>query len=127
MDIMTLNIISRKEIDLLKNKVNTFVNSLDGIENEDITFIIKKIIFFKILTDPAYKNLNIFFSRLISDLYCILDCINKGEIRYYFFNYRSFIENYLRLLMNVTVEENHITQDVFLQFKKNLYQNLVVN
>lgn len=39
---MTLNIISRKEIDLLKNKVNTFVNSLDGIENEDITFIIKK-------------------------------------------------------------------------------------
>lgn len=61
---MTLNIISRKEIDLLKNKVNTFVNSLDGIENEDITFIIKKIIFFKILTDPAYKNLNIFFQDL---------------------------------------------------------------
>ena len=39
---MTLNDISRKEIDLLKNKVNTFVDSLDDMENEDITFIVKK-------------------------------------------------------------------------------------
>lgn len=64
---MTLNIISRKEIDLLKNKVNTFVNSLDDIENEDITFIVKKIIFFKILTNATSGSLNSFFSRLISD------------------------------------------------------------
>ena len=41
---MTLNDISRKEIGLLKNKVNTFVDSLDDMENEDITFIVKKII-----------------------------------------------------------------------------------
>lgn len=118
---MTLNIISGKELRLLKSTVNTFINSLDGIENENIIFIVKKIIFFKILTDPTSENINIFFSRLISDLYCMLDCITKGEIRYYFFNYRSFIENYLRLLMNVTVEENYITQDVFLQFKKKIY------
>ena len=44
---MTLNIISGKELSLLKSTVNTFVNSLDGIENENIIFIVKKIIFFK--------------------------------------------------------------------------------
>ena len=117
---MALNDISKKEIGILKSKVDVFFNSQEAtkLDHEEIAFIVKKIIFFKMLTGSTSQNLSIFFSRLISDLYCILDCLEKEQNRYYFFNYRSLIENYLRLLMNVTVEENHVTQDVFLKFKK---------
>lgn len=116
---MALNVLSQKDLQFVKNSIANYIEYLD-IEDEvvrgHITKLSKFIVFFKITSGFILKTEKNFFLNLISDLYCIIDSLLKKQKRYLYFNERSLIENYLRLLMSTTVEQNHITSQVFEQF-----------
>lgn len=115
------------ELDLIKSDIDMFINKLNEISSqldhkltkEDekfFIFISKHIIFFKYL----YRDMDkmYFFKVLISDLYYYILSILKNETRYMYLNERSIIENYTRAVIRTTVEEDHITANVFLELKK---------
>lgn len=120
------NDMTYSELHLIKSDINTFVNRLNDISNEynhDLTkeekdffiFISKHIVFFKYLykgTESMY-----FFKVIISDMYYYILSILKNETRYIYLNERSIIENYTRAVVRKTVEEDHVTERLFLIMK----------
>lgn len=114
------------EIETIKSNISTFIDKLDEIslelkQNIDeeqrkfFIFISKHIIFFKHLYD-GMGNMY-FFKVIISDLYYYILSILKNETRYIYLNERSIIENYTRAVIRKTVEEDHVTENLFLQMK----------
>ncbi|HFI0633821.1 TPA: hypothetical protein ACGO2G_000279 [Streptococcus suis] len=118
---MSLNNISKKQLEDVKININNYLDTLDGI-NEirgDIVYLLKQIIFFKMLSLASQDDITKgFYLKIVSDLYYIIDCLQKKQVRYFYFNVRSLLENYLRLLMKTTTENNHITNEVFRKFKE---------
>lgn len=79
------------------------------------SFLSKQIVFLKNVyeTEPNYK-----IKVLISDYYNYIVSIIKNEHRYMYVNERSILENYTRWIVSVDVEINHLTTQVFEDFKK---------
>lgn len=79
-------------------------------------FISKHILFYKYM----YQNNSIgrYYKVLISDCYYYIITIIKDEVRYMYVNERSIIENYLRLIVNKSVDESHITDKIFHEIKE---------
>ncbi|EGT3599404.1 hypothetical protein [Clostridium perfringens] len=124
------NDITYSELVLIKSNINEFNNKLEEIaislghqitkeEKDFYIFISKHIIFFKYL----YNGMNnqYFFKVMISDLYYFILSILKGETRYVYLNERSIIENYTRAITRKTVEEDHVTENLFLIMKGTTY------
>lgn len=116
-DDMTYN-----EVDFIKSDIKMFVDHLIEFGEQhsvlfsqaDISFfslISKHIIFFKYMYQP--NQLGRFYKVLISDGYYFIISIIKRETRYIYVNERSIIENYLRIMINKTIEEDHITENIF--------------
>ena len=115
------------EIDMVKANINLFVKTLlnfaerqnVSLSQSDINFFVvisKHIIFYKYM----YQNNEIgrFYKVLVSDCYYLIISVIRKEHRYMYVNERSIIENYLRLIINKTVEEDHITEKIFKEVKK---------
>lgn len=83
------------------------------------TFIAKHIIFIKYLIDGD-KNTYV-FKVLISDFYYYILSIIKKELRYMYVNERSIIENYMRIIIGTSVENNHVTERLFNEMKEKKY------
>lgn len=120
------NDITYSELVLIKSNINEFNNKLEEIaislgheltqeEQSFYIFISKHIVLFKYL----YNGMNnqYFFKVMISDLYYFILSILKGETRYVYVNERSIIENYTRAITRKTVEEDHVTEKLFLTMK----------
>ncbi|NFN18966.1 hypothetical protein FDB52_06995 [Clostridium botulinum] len=118
--------ITYSELTLIKSEIKKFNDRLEDIavslsreltqeEREFYVFISKHIMVFKYL----YKVMSnqYFFKVMISDLYYFILSILKGEIRYVYVNERSIIENYTRAITRKTVEEDHVTEKLFLRMK----------
>ena len=78
------------------------------------SFISKQIVFLKNIYTCNYNYL---IKVLISDYYNYIVSIIKNEHRYMYVNERSIIENYTRWIVSTEVEINHITTQVFDDFK----------
>lgn len=81
------------------------------IDCDFFSFIAKHIIFFKYLYEGTQESY--FYKVLISDLYYLILSVIKCEIRYVYLNERSVIENYIRAIMEISLENNHITESIF--------------
>lgn len=110
------------EICEIKSHIQEFLDAIQSISKDlkndiyqfDIdffAFIAKHIIFLKYI-DTKEKNTH-FYKVLISDLYYLILSIIRNETRYMYVNERSIIENYLRAIMQVTLQDNHVTNKVF--------------
>mgnify|MGYP000898811656 CR=1 FL=1 len=97
-----------QELQLIATKYKLDIIQLD---TDSHRLISKYIIFFKYL---YLGNTNIkYYKNLISDLYYIILSVLKGEIRYFYLNMRSVIENCIRCISGIALENNHITSYVF--------------
>lgn len=110
------------EIDLVKSNISLFTEFLKKFaESEGRILIQADIDFFSLLSKHIifYKYMYIddcplghFYKVLISDCYYLILSIIRNEMRYIYVNERSIIENYARLIINKTVEENHVTEQI---------------
>lgn len=109
------------EIEFCKTEIKKFILEIGDLEEynfnikpyDEAFFIVisKHILFFKYL---YMCDTNIFYFRvLISDLYYFIESILKSEIRYMYLNERSVIENYTRLITNISIKNDHITDNSF--------------
>lgn len=118
------------EVDNRKNEIKSFVNEIknkNAINNADEEFFIyisKHIIFFKFLYFGCQRK--IYFKIIISDLYYFIISILENKTRYMYLNERSIIENYTRLLINKSVESDHITENSFKELKEN-FKNIITD
>ncbi len=125
------NDMTYSEISYIKSDINSFITRLEKysenyniqLDQADKSFFIvisKHIIFWKYM----YRNNKIgrFYKVLISDGYNYIISIIKREIRYVYVNERSIIENYVRLLINRTLEEDHVTDKIFKEIKDKSYK-----
>lgn len=116
------------EVTLLKKDFSEFIRFLESfsLENDFLitqndkdffVFIAKRITFFKILnmTHTSYYSIRV----LISDMYNLILTIITNQKRYIFLNERSIIENYMRLVLHSSLENDHITDRLFDKLKEN--------
>lgn len=114
------------EIDQMKLNVSRFVLTLQGFAEENnvllnqsdldyFSVISKHIIFYKYMWQN--NEIGRFYKVLVSDCYYYIISIVKNEYRYMYVNERSIIENYLRLITNKTVEQDHVTEKIFREIK----------
>lgn len=89
-------------------------------DNDFFTFIAKHVIYFKYLY-LGQKNAY-FYKVLISDLYYFVLSILENERRYMYVNERSIIENYMRAIMCISLQDNHITDEIFKEMRKKNFE-----
>lgn len=122
MDDMTYNKLNyiKKDINMFLDDLTLFSqkynHTITQSEKEFFIFIAKHIIFFKYLY--LYAEQRYIMKVIISDLYYYIISILKNEIRYMYLNQRSIIENYTRMVMQTSVEKNHITSNIFDSLKE---------
>lgn len=120
------NDITYSELIQIKTNIKEFNDKLESIsislnhkltqEDRDFySFISKHILLFKYLYNGMKEQY--FFKVIISDLYYFILSIIKGETRYIYVNERSIIENYTRAIIRKTVEEDHVTEKLFVTMK----------
>lgn len=113
------------EIQMYKTDLNKFIERLNLFSEENnfniqendkslFIFISKRIYFFKILNNDMNNH---HIEVLISDYLHFIISIIRQENRYLYLNERSIIENHMRFIFNDTVENNHITNDLFGKLK----------
>ncbi len=116
-----------QEIARIKSNIQSFVEKIDELSQEFdfdfqesdrsfFAFIAKHIVFFKYLSEGDSSNFS--YKVLISDFYYMILAIVKGEVRYMYVNERSIIENYLRSIMDISVQDNHVTDKVFQELRQ---------
>ena len=125
MDVIMKQEMTYSELDEIKNNIKDFIFEIENVskkynfdfkesDRSFFSFIAKHIIFMKYL----HNKKDIYYNVLISDFYYLILSIIRSEIRYMYVNERSIIENYMRLVMMISVEDNHITKAVFEQMKE---------
>lgn len=119
------------EVNEIKSNIRYFINEIkkstqrtgfDFCQSDQdfFSFIAKHIVFFKYL---YLGNQNIYFYKvLISDLYYLILSIIDNKTRYMYLNERSIIENYIRCIMRVSIQDNHITKDVFEEMRRKSFK-----
>lgn len=110
------------EIKEIKTNIKQFLDGIKEIahiqhfeytqkDHDFFAFVAKHIVFFKYLYKGTQHTY--FYKVLISDLYYWILSIIKCEMRYMYVNERSIIENYMRAIMGVAIENGHITESIF--------------
>ncbi len=121
-----INDMTYSEINTIKQNIKSFIIKIfdlakennrivDKNEEEFFIYLSKHIVFFKYLYLGLGKNY--FYKVIISDIYNFMFSIIKNDIRYIYVNERSIIENYIRAIMRKTIEDDHVTNKLFLDMK----------
>ena len=108
-------------IDVLSEyAVSTGSNFLNQEQRDFFIYISKQILFLKDVYNcyPDFK-----LKVLISDYYNYIVSIIRNENRYLYLNERSIIEGYTRYIVNVNVEQDHVTSEIIAQLKSTNYIN----
>lgn len=130
------NDMTYNELAHIKSDINSFITKveeysekynlqLDQADKSFFSIISKHIIFWKYMN--RNNRIGRFYKVLISDAYNYIISIIKREIRYVYVNERSIIENYTRLLINKTLEEDHVTDKIFKEIKNKTYKFVFSN
>lgn len=131
MDLIMIMDMTYLEIKEIKSNIKQFLDEIQKIaqiqqfeyaqkDHDFFSFIAKHIIFFKYLYKGAQGTY--FYKVLISDLYYLILSIIKCEMRYMYVNERSIIENYMRAIMGVSLENGHITESIFQEMRAKNFQ-----
>lgn len=131
MDSLMKNDMTYNELTYIKSDINSFIIKLeeyskkhniqlDQADKSFFSIISKHIIFWKCMN--RNNRIGRFYKVLISDGYTYIISIIKREIRYVYVNERSIIENYIRLLINKTLEEDHVTNKIFQEIRNKTYK-----
>ncbi|MCQ4669756.1 hypothetical protein NE689_00380 [Lactonifactor longoviformis] len=116
------NDMTYQEINNTKSNIKEFLNEIQKLacksefnfsqcDGDFFSFIAKHIVFFKYLYSGRRKTY--FYKVLISDLYYFILSILENKMRYMYVNERSIIENYMRAIMQVSLQDNHVTETIF--------------
>ncbi len=124
---MTKNELVISQVIEIKKSIADFMVTLADYANKNdclhitqqqksfFAFISKQIIFLKEIYERKHDyNLKV----LISDYYNYIVSIIKNETRYIYVNERSIIENYVRWLTYIDIEEDYITNNSFIKLKE---------
>lgn len=134
---MVVNDLTRGEIDELNNNMDSFqryINSyckdqnitLSQATNSFLRFWAKHIIFMNYLKEYDYIKWHCRISGIISDMFFFSASIILNQKRYMYLNLRSFIESFMRLLLNEEIENGQITRKAFEKFRL-VYKNDILN
>ena len=111
------------EIQEIKSDISNFMaelkknlpagSNLPEYQCNFLLFLAKQIIFIKNLyafkSDAYHFSNDLFYLKvIISDLLYYSLSLVKNEIRYTYLNERSFIENYVRFLLNKDLKQSHV-------------------
>lgn len=118
-----------QEIAKVKSDIKEFLDKIQNIcietafdfeqcDSDFFSFIAKHIVFFKFMESDGDMYS---YKVLISDFYYFIMVIIKSEIRYIYVNERSIIENYLRTIMRIYLQDNHVTVKVFEELSKKAF------
>lgn len=127
--IMTMDM-TYLEIKEIKSNIKQFLDEIQKLaeiqqyefaqkDRDFFSFIAKHIIFFKYLYKGAQDVY--FYKVLISDLYYFILSIIKREMRYMYVNERSIIENYMRAIMQISLQDDHITEAIFQEMRNKIF------
>lgn len=105
-----INLLVERTIEIAKEEFE-----MKELDKSFVRFIAKHIIFFKELLYFNKKKYHL--KVVISDLYFYILAIITNEVRYVYLNQRSIIENYMRCILSVSVEQNHINNKLFDELK----------
>lgn len=131
---MTLNSLTRNELDELTRNINSFKEYVDSYcEKQNIQlsqsaksflrFWAKRIIFMNYLKECDYNQ---WIDGIVSDMFFFSASVILDQKRYMYLNLRSFIESFIKLLLNVKIENEQITRKSFEQFRS-LYKKDILN
>ncbi|MEI2282733.1 hypothetical protein [Paenibacillus polysaccharolyticus] len=120
----------KEEISRLIQYIETYVieNKIEDIDTKSknfYRFISKQIVFFKIVLN-SYPN-TYFVKVIISDFLSLILNDLKLEMRYYYLNQRSIIENYIRLILKDDQYTTNITKQSFIDIREQLGSELSDN
>lgn len=127
--LQNLNLV-KKDITDSFNTINQFSIpnnfSLKQNDHDSILCILKKIAFLKLFKNTyiTEKTLIDIVDQLINDLIFIIKSIIISETRLLQLSYRSYIENYMRLI-EYNTDEFHFTMDLFKRIRKNNGNNVL--
>ena len=119
------------EIKEIKSNIKQFLDEIQKFaeikqfevvqkDRDFFSFIAKHIVFFKYLYKGAQNTY--YYKVLISDLYYLILSIIEREMRYMYVNERSIIENYMRAIMQISLQDNHITESIFQEMRSKNFQ-----
>lgn len=126
----------KTQINDIKNSINSFsvrlsnftmegmLRKLTNPEQEFFRFVSKQIIFLKQLLENHYKYE---IKVLISDFYNLIISIIKNEHRCIYLYERSIIENYTRLVVSNSIENDYIMSNSFKRLKEIKDINKIIN
>ena len=128
--IMTMDM-TYLEIKEIKSNIKQFLDEIQKFaeikqfevvqkDRDFFSFIAKHIVFFKYLYKGARNTY--YYKVLISDLYYLILSIIEREMRYMYVNERSIIENYMRAIMQISLQDNHITESIFQEMRSKNFQ-----
>lgn len=106
----------KKTIEFIQKEPTMSKYNISNQDNEFYRFIIKHILFFKVILETYHDSREL--KVLISDLFSYIINDIKGEIRNNSLIERSIIENYLRLSLEYIEKNNHITSLKFEELKQ---------
>ncbi len=122
-------------IDCEKNNISNFLVEIDEfskkeriiLDESDMNFfcmVAKHIIFLKYFVLSLEKRNEIkYLNIIISDLYFLVLSLVKMERRYIYVNIRSIIENSMRMFVDISVEKNFSTKDIFERVRGKIGEN----
>lgn len=86
-------------------------------EQNQIKFIVKKIILIRIILNENYIEDKWFLEGVYADLLSLLETLSLNKKRYFQFNLRSLIENMLRVLLNKKDKDKTGVRQLFYEAK----------
>ena len=116
----------------MKNEIKKCIKELENIASQNrnilieqdknfFSFILRKILFYKKLSRYWSNKKHLFlFKVIVSDLFSLIFTIIEKKERYCFLNERSIIENFTRILVSVSIEEDYVTKNVLDKLKEKI-------
>lgn len=119
-----------KELNDIKREIDSFLHSrfssFQESEKNNLKFILKKVVLFKYLIRQQPEKFH--YNVLLSDLMYLLNSIETGEYRYYYFNLRSIIEQSLRIINDLQSTDTTTNTSIMIMTNKLIeYYKLRVN
>ncbi|MFQ1048490.1 hypothetical protein, partial [Avibacterium paragallinarum] len=96
--------------------LNSWILLEDDTDKNNLKCIVKRMTFISIIKNEHSENS--FLKGLFSDLLYAMYCIKENQERYFYFNLRSSIENFLRFALNKKNEDSTGVRNLFTEFEQ---------
>ncbi|HDR1420311.1 TPA: hypothetical protein QB189_002279 [Pasteurella multocida] len=108
--------IYQKSLDNFYAELDSWSNLSESTDKNNVRCIIKRMTFLYIIKKRNQENN--FFRGMFSDLLYAMHCIKTNQERYFYFNLRSAIENFLRCALYKGNTDNTGVRELFNEFSQ---------